>query len=100
MKHKELLCHNCGCVINFDNICCWRHAHQINGARLKKGYCIKCGIKQVDKMKREYFVETYNEHDIYTTDGKFFPYWGCHYFFTRLEDCKTRIDAKEISVLY
>lgn len=56
--------------------------------------CESCADDYVNKVKRKYYVETYNGHDIYTKDGMYFPYWDRQYCFPSLQDCRNRIDAK------
>jgi uncharacterized ParB-like nuclease family protein len=45
------------------------------------------------------WVADYNNNKIYEKDGKYYPYWECHYYFNTLEDCKKRIDAKHIAIM-
>ena len=51
------------------------------------------------KIKKNRFVETYNEVDIYLFENRYYPYWGCTYSFNNIENCKTRIDMKGVSIV-
>lgn len=57
-----------------------------------------CSEECFDKYTEQFVVEIYNGRKIYCIefDGekRYMPYWGCGYYFTDIEDCKTRMDLK------
>lgn len=86
MKH-ELRCDCCNEVLTMLNF-------NVTYGVVKTKTCNSCTNEYVDTVKRMYYVETYNNHDIYKKDGMYYPYWDCQYCFDNLQDCKDRIDAK------
>lgn len=62
-------------------------------------YCEEHAVETETALKEERFVEEYKNHQIYTKDGVYFPYWRCPYFFTDLEGARSRIDAPHIAVI-
>jgi hypothetical protein len=70
----------------------------IDGEKVKGYYCGDCHDYAQATLMNERFVENYNGNTIFAKDGKYSPYWECHYYFKTLEECRIRIDAKHIAV--
>lgn len=63
-----------------------------------------CDENCYSSYKKQYEVETYNGNPIYAIECggelRYMPYWMSHYYFTSIEDCKRRMDAKSIGIVY
>lgn len=94
----NLICKNCGEEITLNNVAPIGKYTLINGSGIKR-CCANCAKQIEDKLKKQYFIETYNDNDIYCKDGKYAPYWGCKYYFKSLEDCEKRIDNKTYAMI-
>lgn len=55
-----------------------------------------CSEKCKINYESQYFVEEYHNHKIYCINGRYIPYFGCHYSFSSIEDCKRRIDDSKV----
>jgi len=63
-------------------------------------YCKNCIEDRQKELQESAFVEEYNGHNIYINElGGYHPYWGSHYYFTTLKDCRARIDNKTCAVV-
>jgi hypothetical protein len=59
-----------------------------------------CNEEHYNLYWNQFLVEEYNGSKIYQVkDGLYIPYLGCHYAFELIEDCRARIDNKNISVV-
>ena len=61
-----------------------------------------CTKECYENYKNQYIVEIYNDQTIYciVIDGekRYMPYFEAHYYFANIDDCKKRMDAKNIAV--
>lgn len=61
-----------------------------------------CTKECYEDYKNQYIVEVYNGQPIYCIemDGekRYMPYFEAHYYFTNIDDCKRRMDAKHIAI--
>ena len=61
-----------------------------------------CTKECYEDYKNQYIVEVYNGQPIYCIemDGekRYMPYFEAHYYFTNIDDCKRRMDAKNIAI--
>ena len=87
-------CRQCGVEMTLRNI---GRLEGWGGIRVGR-YCRNCGKQIIDKLKEECLVEEYKGNKIYMNDGRYVPYWGCHYYFTALADVKKRIDMSHIGI--
>lgn len=62
-------------------------------------YCLDHFKKKINRLINERFVENYHGHKIYEKDGKYYPYWGCSYYFRDIEDVRERLNNKHIGVM-
>ncbi|MBN3352028.1 hypothetical protein CF086_17170 [Clostridium botulinum] len=90
----KLYCKKCGIKLNLKNID--TTSVNIDGSKIKR-MCKKCSKILESELKNKYFAQEYKMNNIYSKDGKYVPYWGCNYYFKSLEDCKKRIDNKNIA---
>ena len=55
-----------------------------------------------EKYKKQFEVEVYNGCSIYAVEHlgeiRYMPWWFSSYYFTNIEDCKKRIDRKEVGI--
>ena len=62
-----------------------------------------CTKKCYEDYKKYFFVEIYNEQPIYCVEingeKRYMPYFESDYYFTNIDDCKKRIDMKNIAVI-
>jgi hypothetical protein len=69
------------------------------GAMRDKYFCTK---ECYDNYKSQYIVEVYNGQPIYCTEAneekRYLPYFEAHYYFTTIDDCRKRMDAKHIAM--
>ena len=75
-----------------------RKVHDLNGEKVRGSYCGDCGEMAQAELMNERFVENYNGNTIFCKDGRYIPYWDCHYYFKTIEECRMRIDAKHIMI--
>lgn len=85
-------CRKCERVLTFKNISTLRN---INGKSIVA--CKACEEDVIAKLKKDKEVEIYNGHPIYKYDNFFIPYWACVYGFEKIEDCRRRMDDKNIA---
>lgn len=61
-----------------------------------------CTKECYDDYKNQYIVEIYNGQPIYcievSEEKRYMPYFEAHYYFTNIDDCKKRMDAKHIAM--
>ena len=66
----------------------------------EKCFCTK---ECYEDYKKDFVVETYNGNHIYCVeiDGekRYMPYFEADYYFTNIDDCKKRIDTKNVAVV-
>ena len=79
--------------------------HKISHCRDQYGKLIRGNsVKEIqakyEALLQFHFAEEYNGNQIYCVDGRFVPYWNCHYYFNTLEECKARIDCKGIALMF
>ena len=62
-----------------------------------------CNEECYNKYIKQFEVEVHNDNPIYAVeyDGeiRYMPYWFSNYYFTNIEDCKRRIDLKNIAIV-
>lgn len=62
-----------------------------------------CTQKCYDSYKENFIVEIYNNQPIYCVEidekKRYMPYFEASYYFTNINDCKERMDSKNISIL-
>lgn len=56
--------------------------------------CYECKIR----YELQFIVEYYGYKPIYKVNGRYLPYFGCHYYFDNIEDCRKRMDVKNIGI--
>lgn len=91
----KFFCKECGDIISLYN---FSNLRDCDNSRIGR-YCKKCGEEEYQHLLRERFTEEYEGNQIYKKDNLYYPYWGCSYGFEKLEDCKKRIDNKNISII-
>lgn len=61
-----------------------------------------CTKECYEDYKNQYIVEIYNDQPIYCIEiggeKRYMPYFEAHYYFTNIDDCKRRMDAKNIAI--
>jgi hypothetical protein len=79
----------------------FRNAYQgyiINGRRK-----VFCDENCYNEYWKRFYVETYKGNEIYKAsfenEERYIPYRGCSYYFSSLQDCRNRIDQKNVSVM-
>ena len=62
-----------------------------------------CSRECYEDYKKDFVVEIYNDQPIYCVeiDGekRYMPYFEANYYFTNIDDCKKRMDMKNITVV-
>lgn len=62
-----------------------------------------CTEECYEDYKKDFVVEIYNDKPIYCVkiDGekRYMPYFEANYYFTNIDDCKKRMDMKNIAVI-
>lgn len=62
-----------------------------------------CTEECYNDYKKDFVVEIYNDKPIYCiemdSEKRYMPYFESEYYFTTIEDCKKRMDMKNISVM-
>lgn len=62
-----------------------------------------CNEACYNKYTKQFEVEVYNGNPIYVVEYngeiRYMPYWFSNYYFTNIEDCKRRIDLKNIAIV-
>ena len=62
-----------------------------------------CTEECYEDYKKDFIVETYNDKPIYCVeiDGekRYMPYFEANYYFTNIDDCKKRMDMKNVAVV-
>lgn len=62
-----------------------------------------CTEECYEDYKKDFIVETYNDKPIYCVeiDGekRYMPYFEANYYFTNIDNCKKRMDAKGVAVV-
>ena len=63
-----------------------------------------CTKECYEDYKQSFVVEIYNDQPIYCIeiDGekRYMPYFEAHYYFTNIDDCKKRMDATNIAIMF
>lgn len=61
-----------------------------------------CTEECYDDYKSQCIAEVYNGQPIYCIEAngekRYMPYFEAHYYFTTIDDCRKRMDAKHIAV--
>lgn len=74
------------------------------GELIEGGRKVFCGEGCYNQYLKQYFVEEYKGNKIYwvfkDNQKYYIPYAGCHYGFKTIQECKNRIDAKHIGILF
>lgn len=91
----KLFCKECGDIISLYN---FSNLRDCDNSRIRR-YCKNCDEKEYQYLLKDRFIEEYDDCQIYKKDNLYYPYWGCSYGFEKLEDCKKRIDNKNISII-
>ena len=85
-------CKKCKTELDFTNI---RRLQDLDFERV--GYfCTNCFTNAEEEIKTMRFVEEYKGVEIYSKGNKY-GLWGATYYFTSLEDARTRIDNKHLA---
>lgn len=62
-----------------------------------------CTKECYEDYKQDFVVEVYNDQPIYCVeiDGekRYMPYFEANYYFTTIDDCKKRMDMKNIAIV-
>ena len=62
-----------------------------------------CSQECYEQYKKQFEVEVYNGYPIYAVEYfgevRYMPYWFSNYYFTNIEDCRKRIDMKNIGII-
>lgn len=101
-KQQIVKCNNCGKEIG---ILCFetymRAIHEFDEKHTKRLFCSR---ECYNDFKKRFEIETYNGNPIYCFDidgeKRYVPYFDSLYYFTTLEDCKKRMDTKNISIIW
>lgn len=92
-------CRNCDKFLGENSFAL--HAKYFKGADEEGKRKLFCSEKCFEEYKNTFYVEIYNKNTIYKITNEkgiwFIPYWDCRYAFKTLQDCKARIDQKNIS---
>jgi hypothetical protein len=94
INKPELKCIKCGEILSFSN---WGNIRDINDKPIR--CCKNCAESVITELKQKRFVENYKGADIYLFEGNYYPYWGCAYCFSNIENCRSRIDNNTISIV-
>lgn len=74
------------------------------GDLIEGGRKVFCNAECYNKYLQKYFIEEYRGNKIYwvfKNNRKYYvPYAGCSYGFKTIEECRKRIDAKHIGIMY
>ena len=87
-------CKKCGVelsVKNFGNI------RDVNNKAIR--CCKNCAESILSELQKERFIETYKGNNIYIFEDRYYPYWGCAYFYDTIEGVRDRIDHPDISIV-
>lgn len=61
-----------------------------------------CNQECYDQYKKQFEVEVYKGCSIYAVEyfgeKRYMPWWFSNYYFTNIEDCRKRIDRKEVGI--
>ena len=100
-QYSKVKCINCGKEIgecNFRTFSVNLKGYDKNGKRK-----LFCSQECYDQYKRHFEVEVYNGYSIYAVECsgeiRYMPYWFSNYYFTNIEDCRKRIDMKNIGIV-
>ena len=62
-----------------------------------------CTKECYEDYKKDFIVEIYNDQPVYCVEideeKRYMPYFEATYYFTNIDDCKKRMDMKNISVV-
>lgn len=77
-----------------------RHLNNKLNIFRSKMFCTK---ECYEDYKKDFVIEVYNEKPIYCMeiDGekRYMPYFEANYYFTNIDDCKKRMDARNVAVV-
>lgn len=94
---KVLQCYCCNKVIGKFEIKTFAMAYK-NYTVDNKRKCF-CSEKCYNDYKKRFIVDYINENPIYKVDiDKYAPYLGCPYYFDNIEDCRKRMQIKNIGI--
>jgi hypothetical protein len=62
-----------------------------------------CTEECYEDYKKDFVVEIYNDRPIYCVEingeKRYMPYFEANYYFTNIDDCKKRMDMKNVAVV-
>jgi predicted nucleic-acid-binding Zn-ribbon protein len=100
---KTQKCKKCDCSLDlsFSSYMSggYKKVVDVDGEKVRGMYCGDCGDMAQAELMNSRFIENYNGATIFGKDGNYVPYWGSFYYFKTIEECRIRIDAKNIAVL-
>lgn len=101
IKDVEVRCPYCNKILKAKgaNIGFFDWANFYQGYNKEMKHKLFCDEKCFNAYIEQFVECIYNNVKIYKIDEKYIPYWGSLYYFITLEECKNRIDAKNISVV-
>lgn len=85
-------CCNCDTKLRFSN---WGNIRDVNNKPIP--CCKDCADIVLSRIKENRFVEEYKGARIYLYKGRYYSYWGCAYSFDSVENCRNRIDMKNVA---
>lgn len=95
-----LKCKKCSKELNFTEFVNGNFKKVLDVDLKKVGiFCKEHGEEIEEELKSERFVEEYKGNKIYCKDGKYIPYWECHYYYKSLKDVRNRIDNAYIAIV-
>jgi DNA-directed RNA polymerase subunit RPC12/RpoP len=92
----EWICKKCGKQVTVADLI--RYV-DCDGERLKGLYCSECNKNRFEGLVKERVIEVYHNNQICLKDGRYYPYWGCAYYFDTLEGARKRIDNPYICIV-
>lgn len=97
---KNVQCQNCKTLLgdfSFKTFGKYFIGYDSRGKRV-----LFCNEDCYEQYKRQYDVEIYKKTTIYAVvynnETRYMPYWFSSYYFTNINDCRNRIDMKNIGI--
>lgn len=98
MSILNLTCSNCNKKITDGKVTIKDFA-RIPKIRIRGHNHFCCNEKCADEYKESFVSEIYNGKPIYFVGGFYLPYLECSYGFKNIEDCKMRMNMRNVSYI-
>lgn len=97
---KTVQCQNCKSTLG--NFSFKTFANSFKGYNSRGRRVLFCNEECYEQYKKNFEVEIYKNAPIYAVicggETRYMPYWFSSYYFTNIDDCRKRIDSKNIGI--